>query len=215
MQMNVFRFLGKRIKKRGIEYEMADDLLGDLSHLVSIFLLLHQMQRARSCAGISFKSQCLYAVVFATRYLDLTWNYVSLYNTFMKLFFIASSFYILYLMRFSFKPTNDPNIDTFKVEYLLGGAAVLSLIFNHQYTVPEILWAFSIWLESVAILPQLLMIQRTGEAENITSHYLFALGAYRGCYVLNWVWRFVGGYWDPIAFVAGIIQVESLKGRDG
>ena len=54
----------------------------------------------------------------------------------------------------------------------------------------EILWAFSIYLEAVAILPQLFMLQRTGEAENITTHYLFALGAYRALYVPNWVYRY-------------------------
>jgi ER lumen protein retaining receptor len=72
----------------------------------------------------------------------------------------------------------------------------------------QILWAFSIWLESVAILPQLFMLQRTGSAETITTHYLFALGIYRALYIPNWLYRFFTEprYWDPIAWVAGIIQ---------
>lgn len=71
----------------------------------------------------------------------------------------------------------------------------------------KMLWAFSIWLESVAILPQLFMLQRTGEAETITTHYLFALGLYRALYIPNWIYRyFTDGYWDPIAVIAGIIQ---------
>lgn len=54
--------------------------------------------------GISFKTQVLYVVVFFTRYLDLfLGDYVSIYNTFMKLFFIGSSCYILYLMKFRFR----------------------------------------------------------------------------------------------------------------
>lgn len=69
------------------------------------------------------------------------------------------------------------------------------------------LWAFSIWLESVAILPQLFMLQRTGEAETITTHYLFALGAYRALYIPNWIYRyFVGDFIEPIAVLAGIVQ---------
>lgn len=69
------------------------------------------------------------------------------------------------------------------------------------------LWAFSIWLESVAILPQLFMLQRTGEAETITTHYLFALGAYRALYIPNWVYRyFTEGHFDVISVIAGIIQ---------
>lgn len=71
----------------------------------------------------------------------------------------------------------------------------------------KILWSFSIWLESVAILPQLFMLQRTGEAETITTHYLFALGLYRALYIPNWLYRyFAEGYVDQIAWVAGLVQ---------
>lgn len=69
------------------------------------------------------------------------------------------------------------------------------------------LWAFSIWLEAVAILPQLFMLQRTGEAETITTHYLFALGAYRALYIPNWLYRwFTEGHFEPISVIAGLVQ---------
>jgi ER lumen protein retaining receptor len=125
----------------------------------------------------------------------------------MKIVFIASSAYTLYLMMNEFKPTHDPNIDTFKIWYLLGGSAVLAILFPYKYTFSEIMWAFSIWLESVAILPQLFMLQRTGEAETITTHYLFALGAYRALYIPNWMYRyFAESHVDPIATLAGLVQ---------
>jgi len=58
----------------------------------------------RTFSGISFKTQALYVLVFITRYLDLlAGEWVSLYNTVMKLFFIASSGYILYLMKIRFR----------------------------------------------------------------------------------------------------------------
>ncbi|KAK0459290.1 ER lumen protein retaining receptor-domain-containing protein [Desarmillaria tabescens] len=182
-------------------------LFGDLSHLASIFILLHKIRTTRSCRGISFKTQALYVAIFATRYLDLLYRWVSIYNFVMKVFFIASSCYILYLMRYRFRPTHDPSIDTFRVEYLLGPCVVLSLIFNYKFTFTEILWSFSIFLESVAILPQLFMLQRTGEAETITTHYLAALGVYRALYIPNWIYRyFTDGVVDPIAVTAGIVQ---------
>lgn len=87
------------------------------------------------------------------------------------------------------RPTNDPSIDTFRIEYLLVPCAILSLIFNYNFMPTEILWSFSIFLESVAILPQLFMLQRTGEAEAITTHYLAALGIYRALYIPNWIYR--------------------------
>ncbi|PSR77850.1 ER lumen protein retaining receptor-domain-containing protein [Coniella lustricola] len=182
-------------------------VLADFSHLGSIFILLHKMVDLKSCSGISFKSQCLYLMVYITRYLDL-FQTNSIYNLLFKIAFISSQGYILYLMTNAYKPTNDPNVDTFRVEYLLAGSAVLALVWPYKYSVSEILWAFSIWLESVAILPQLFMLQRTGEAETITTHYLAALGLYRALYIPNWIYRYAveGHKVDWIAFIAGVIQ---------
>lgn len=166
----------------------------------------------QSAAGISFKSQFLYLIVYLTRYLDLLWTFFlpsSAYNTLFKIFFIASSGYTVYLMLNDFKPTHDPNNDTFKVQYLLAFSGVMAILFPYKYTLTEVLWAFSIWLESVAILPQLFMLQRTGEAETITTHYLFALGIYRALYIPNWLYRYfveTPSFFDPIAVVAGIVQ---------
>lgn len=71
----------------------------------------------------------------------------------------------------------------------------MALVFHYKYEksswFTETTWAFSIYLEAVAILPQLFMLQRTGEAETITTHYLFALGAYRALYIPNWIYRSV------------------------
>ncbi|BGP52948.1 endoplasmic reticulum retention protein [Rhodotorula sphaerocarpa] len=171
-------------------------LLGDLSHLASILILIHKIQTSRTARGISFK------------YVDLlTGPYISLYNTVMKIFFIASSGYVLYLMKVRYRPTQDPAIDTFRLEYIIGPSIVLGLIFNYKFSVSEILWSFSIFLEAVAILPQLFMLSRTGEAETITTHYLFALGAYRALYIPNWVYRyFTEDKIDLIAVFAGIVQ---------
>ncbi|KAI8990779.1 ER lumen protein retaining receptor-domain-containing protein [Mycotypha africana] len=125
----------------------------------------------------------------------------------MKIFFIGSSIYILYLMWFRYKATYDASLDTFRVEYLIGVSLILGLASTADYTVIEVLWSFSIWLESVAILPQLFMLQKAGEAETITTHYLFALGAYRALYLLNWIYRYITeGYVDWVAWVAGLIQ---------
>lgn len=133
----------------------------------------------------------------------------SWYNVVFKILFISSQGYIIYLMLNAYKPTNDPNVDTFRVQYLLGGSFVLAIVWPYEYTIKEMMWAFSIWLESVAILPQLFMLQRTGEAETITTHYLFALGLYRALYIPNWIWRFAvetNYHVDYIAIIAGLIQ---------
>lgn len=182
-------------------------LLGDLSHLLAIIILLLKIWKTRSCAGISGKSQILFAIVYTTRYLDLFTTFISAYNTFMKIVFIATSLATVFLMYVKFKATYDHNHDTFRIEFLVLPAFVLALLINHELSFVEVLWTFSIYLESVAILPQLFLVSKTGEAESITSHYLFALGSYRGLYLFNWVYRYYAeDHYDLIAIVAGLVQ---------
>jgi hypothetical protein len=65
--------------------------------------VLHVNHWLTVLAGISFKTQVLYVAVFVARYPDLLFRYISFYNSIMKLFFIASSCYILYLMRYRYR----------------------------------------------------------------------------------------------------------------
>lgn len=62
----------------------------------------------------SGRSQVLFAIVFITRYLDLFTNFISAYNTAMKVFFLGSSIGTVYLMYLKFKATYDHNHDTFR-----------------------------------------------------------------------------------------------------
>lgn len=167
----------------------------DVLHVVAIFLLLLKIQTSHSCAGISLKTQILYLVVFITRYLDLLFtkpwhSALTFYNTIMKILFLSSSAYTVYLIQRRYKHTYDRVHDTFRIEFLIAGAAVSSIFFHLRLTVFEIIWAFSVFLEAVAILPQLYLLQETGEVENITSHYIFCLGGYRALYICNWIWRY-------------------------
>ncbi|WFD44297.1 endoplasmic reticulum retention protein [Malassezia psittaci] len=158
--------------------------------------------------GISFKTQALYATVFVTRYFAL-FSPPVLYLIVMKLFFLASSFYVIYLMKFKFRSRVEVDIDSVRIEYLVGPSILLALLFNYKFTFVEILWSFSIFLEAIAILPQMFLLQRLGEAETITTHYIFALGVYRAFYLFNWVYRLIfepKHHFDFIAFLAGLVQ---------
>lgn len=50
--------------------------------------------------GLSCKTQEIYLLVFCVRYIDLFMYFISVYNTCMKIFFISSTAYIIYLMRY-------------------------------------------------------------------------------------------------------------------
>ena len=77
----------------------ADDAARPRSFLFSLQVLLLKINATKSCAGVSLKTQELYLLVFVTRYLDLLYSFISLYNTCMKLIFIGSSGCIIWYMR--------------------------------------------------------------------------------------------------------------------
>lgn len=54
----------------------------------------------------------------------------------------------------------------------------------------QILWTASLYLEAVAIFPQLTLLQKTQNIDNLTGNYVFLLGSYRGLYILNWIYRY-------------------------
>jgi len=186
-------------------------LFADILHLASILIILLKLRTVKNCSGVSLKTQELYALVFVCRYLDLLWNHDSLYLVFMKLFFLSTSLAIVYLMRTSLRHTYDAEHDTFRVIFLIAPSAALALIYfllEYPTSFYELIWSFSIFLEAVAILPQLFLLQRTGEISNINSHYIFCLGAYRALYLINWVWRYFAhdGTTQWIVWLSGIAQ---------
>lgn len=181
--------------------------LGDLSHLVSVFILIANIEQRHTIKGISLKTQLLYVLVFITRYLNLLTNYYSLYNSLMKIFFIGSSIYVVYLMTKKYHKSITDDYDNFPLRYLLGFAFIMSLVFTYSYAFKEVMWSFSLWLEAVAIIPQFYILQKTGGAEVLTSHYIFALGLYRLLYVPNWIYRyFTEDRLEYISVLAGILQ---------
>lgn len=89
-------------------------------------------------SGVSGKSVLLYAIVFTCRYLDLFTHFVSLYNSVMKVIYLVSTYFTLYLIYRKFKPTYDRNHDTFRIEFLLLPSAVLALLWNHEFSILEV-----------------------------------------------------------------------------
>lgn len=165
--------------------------------------------------GLSRRSQELYLAVFCSRYLDLFiphkhWSSLVVYNTLMKVFFIASTAAIVYhFHKAPWKATYNDTHDTFRhVPFLVAPSAVVGFLLAKEWTPMEVLYTFSIVLEAVAILPQLVMLQRHKNVENINANFVFSLGLYRGLYIFNWAYRYVAEdhATETIVWVFGIIQ---------
>ncbi|KAJ7610070.1 ER lumen protein retaining receptor-domain-containing protein [Roridomyces roridus] len=181
-------------------------LLGDLAHLLSKGILIWSIHSNKSAQGISFLTQGMYALVFLGRYTDLL-HFISFYNTLLKIVYILTALYVLVLMQWVYPRTQEGPLAWRAAGISLGGSLVFALLFNYQFTLYEILWSFSIALESVCVIPQLILLRQTTVPTVITSYYLLALGSYRALYIPNWVWRYLfDNLVDPIAVTCGILQ---------
>ncbi|KAF5738507.1 ER lumen protein retaining receptor-like [Tripterygium wilfordii] len=191
-------------------YPSSARLAGDMTHLASVLVLLLKIHTIKSCAGVSLKTQELYALVFATRYLDIFTNFISFYNIMMKLIFLGSSFSIVWYIRRHkiVRRSYDRDQDTFRHFFLILPCLFLALLINERFTFKEVMWTFSLYLEAVAILPQLVLLQRTRNIDNLTGQYVFLLGAYRALYILNWIYRYFTEehYVHWITWIAGLVQ---------
>ena len=132
----------------------------------------------------------MYTFVFFARYLDLFTNFVSVYNTIVKIFYLVASVFIIYLICKKFKSSENSGKDSFRLELILIPSLVLSMIWNYEFSFMEVLWTFSIYLEAVAVLPQFWMIYKTRGADSMMRKYLTCLGLYRSFYILNWIYRY-------------------------
>lgn len=157
----------------------------------------------------------LYVAVFITRYLDLFWDppFASMWNFILKNFYFLSSLYIILLMMKVYARTRERENAWKLGAYCLGGSVALAPVItaiakgrNTSFT--EILWTFSIILESLCVVPQLLLLRQTTVPTVIDSFYLLTLGSYRAFYILNWIVRLASSehHFEWRAVLFGVVQ---------
>lgn len=185
--------------------------IADFLHLLSFIIIIYKLMNSKSCKGVSAKTQEIYLIVFCTRYLDLFLYYISLYNTLMKIVFIGVTLFILYLMRIKVPLKNTYNReveDDFPHVYLIPFALVMTLLIHSSWGWWEFTWSFSLWLEAVAVFPQITILTKNNGVETFTAHYLAALGSYRFFYLLNWIYRYISEkYLSWVSILSGLLQV--------
>lgn len=187
-RMNIFRFLG------------------DMCHLFAMLLLLYKITKTKSCIGVSGRTQILLLIVFLTRYSDLFVYFLSMYNTGMKMAYIACTLTTVCLIYGRFRKTYEQEYDTVHIGYVITPCLIAAMFINYEFVWNEVLWSFSIYLEAVAIIPQLCFTRKRGFTKHMII-YLLALGSYRSLYILNWIFRYVTeSHLDYLSLFCGVTQ---------
>ena len=192
---------------------------GDFFHACSILIMFLIVTRRSNIRGISRNTLDLYFVVYVLRYWDIFWNTYSMYNTAMKISYLLSSAMLCLVLRMpSIQATYDREYDVVQRRTIVLPSVLLGYAVVYMFNEPgimqsrfEITWTISLFVESVAIIPQLYMIQNLKFADNITSHYVMCSGLYRVFYVIHWCLLYIRPQAKtkilPVAWICGVIQV--------
>ncbi|XP_042043543.1 ER lumen protein-retaining receptor erd-2.2-like [Salvia splendens] len=193
-------------------------------HFAGILVLIYKLTTKKSCSGLSLKTQELTAMFLAAR-LCCSWFMEGDIHTFLDFVTLVATLWVVYMMRFKLRSTYIADLDNMPLYYVAVPSAILAL-FIHPYThhahAGRMLWAFSVYAESICVLPQLRMIQNTKMIEPFTANYVFALGVARFLGCAHWiikVYDSAGAYlflvgasyaWLPVVLLTEIVQTFIL-----
>jgi len=184
--------------------------IGDGLHLFGVFVLLATLAKNRSCKGISRSTQTLYVCIFLARYLDLIDHSQTAYLVFFKLTYISTSLIVLYVF-WQLDKTYERQKDTCSLAVIFGPCCMASVLLANEYSVLELLWAFSQFLEGFAMVPQYIFCYRDRGAKDLgVTLYVICLGGYRVFYAANWIYKKVQmpQYSDIQSWTGGIIEIS-------
>jgi len=183
--------------------------VGDYLHLFGIIILLVTIAKNGSVSGISRSTQILYFLVFVTRYLDLFDHSQTMYLVVFKLTYIFSAMLILgffYQLDKTYQRVND----TCSLAVIIVPCMTAALLLTNEYSMLEILWTFSEFIEGFAMVPQYIFCYREKGARDWGAGlYVIALGSYRVFYALNWIYKKIQmpHYSDVQSWIGGIIEI--------
>jgi len=106
--------------------------------------------------------------------------------------------------------TYERSKDTCNLAIIFGPCFTAALLLTNEYSILEILWTFSEFLEGFAMVPQYIFCYRDfgGKDPGVTV-FVMSLGGYRVFYALNWIYKKVQmpHYMDLQSWIGGIIEI--------
>lgn len=185
-------------------------ILGYLVHFVASCILTYKVFQQRTIYGLSFDTQLCYLAATLSRCVwSLDTRLVETWLAYLELMLSTCMSMLLTYLMWRFRYTHTKEMITPLKAYLLVPASLLVAFLVHPsrawWTV-QILVAFSIYLEAVALLPQLYFLRRMLEVEPLTSHYVGLLVISRVVRLFFWVTLYLQGEHFVGLFLADLLH---------
>ncbi|KAF1868445.1 hypothetical protein Lal_00008252 [Lupinus albus] len=195
-------------------------VVSEAVYIIGTIVLLYKLFRQKSCSGVSLKTQELMAIFLAARLICSIFIEANI-HTLLDLTSLLSVLLVIWMIRFRLKSSYLKELDTLPLSFVVVPCAVIAVIIHPatiQIRFSRTLWAFSIYLEAVSVLPQLRYMQNAKMIETLTGKYVFALGVSKFFGLAHWIiqiYKTRGAYffligsgyiWFSVAFLAEMVQ---------
>lgn len=173
-------------------------VLSAIFQMSSFIIVTMQVYNYQNASGISLNSMIAYLIVLISRlsstlfydgYLpsDTTGDW---FYQFCEIISVISVVLLIIFITRLFRDTEDSQYDTVDYKYLMLPTLILALLVHtslNNNIVTDIAWSFSMYLESIAIYPQInLFTKKGGQIESYTSHYVSLQGLSRLMSLIFW-----------------------------
>lgn len=133
-------------------------IFGNLCHFLAMTFLLRKIWRSKCYTHTSRRARFFHFPLYQVHrpvhqlYLHLQHSH--------EVGFLFCVYVTVYMIYGEFQKVFDNENYTFQLELLLVSVIGLSFLENYNFTPLEILWTFSLYMESVAAVPQIFLIER-------------------------------------------------------
>ncbi len=174
-------------------------VLSSLVQTCAFLIILVKVTNYQSCSGLSANTLICYAILLFARLTSTLFlpGYLPSDSSGSWLYQLSDTLSLLicclliYLIYFKYKETSDILLDNkIPFYFLVIPCYALSIWFRsslNNNTFCDINWAFSMYLEAIAIFPQILLFSiKKGQIESFTSHYVALCGLSRLFSLIFW-----------------------------
>ena len=156
---------------------------GDFLHLFSFVLIIFKVCFDRNYCLISIEMQMIKTFCFLLRFLDLFFFRINFYNSIMKIIIIILNLIIMKLLLNQNKKINK------KILFFIIKISFFFSIFSFNFWWFDLIYSFSLWLESFSILAEIFLLENE-KIDEFIFFYLIVIFFYRICYFFNWIFDY-------------------------
>lgn len=173
-------------------------VLSSLVQMLSFIIIILKVIGYESCSGLSMNTALCYVIILASRLTSTIFYHGYLpsdeagdwFYQLTEIITLICSTGLLFLMKGKYNDTYDYQHDSLDYKYFVFPSLALAFLVHtslNRNLITDVMWTFSMYLETAAIVPQLVLFHsKKGQIEKYTSHFVALQGLSRLFSLLFW-----------------------------